>query len=523
MREIARDVAIIGGGTGGVAGALAALRMGRTVVMTEETDWVGGQFTAQAVPPDENPWIEQFGCTRSYRQLRDGIREYYRQWYPLTPEARAKRDLNPGNGFVSAICHEPRVSLAVMQAMLQPYISSGQLILLLEHVPVSADTEGDRVLAVTVRDLNDGEEIVLTAPYFLDATELGDVLELANVEHVMGAEAQSDTGEPHAVEGEAQPLNQQSITYCFALSHHPGEDHTIPRPAEYSFWQNYKADFWPDRNLSWKQTHPITLETHDRQFMQTSDDDWSLWRFRKILDVNNFVAGSFPSDITLVNWPQIDYWLSPIIGVSEEEKQKHLLGAQGLSLSFVHWIQTEAPRPDGGQGYPSIKLRGDITGTKNGLAKYAYIRESRRIKAEFTVLEQHVASAIRPEGAEKFPDSVGIGCYRIDLHPSTGGQNYIDVGSWPFQIPLGSLIPQRVENLLPACKNLGVTHITNGCYRLHPVEWNIGESAGALAAHCLQNNLTPRGVRNNENLLKDFQRVLEKQGVELDWPTIYSV
>jgi NADPH-dependent 2,4-dienoyl-CoA reductase/sulfur reductase-like enzyme len=86
MREIARDVAIIGGGTGGVAGALAALRMGRTVVMTEETDWIGGQFTAQAVPPDENPWIEQFGCTRSYRQLRDGIREYYRHWYPLTPE-----------------------------------------------------------------------------------------------------------------------------------------------------------------------------------------------------------------------------------------------------------------------------------------------------------------------------------------------------------------------------------------------------------------------------------------------------
>jgi hypothetical protein len=76
---------------------------------------------------------------------------------------------------------------------------------------------------------------------------------------------------------------------------------------------------------------------------------------------------------------------------------------------------------------------------------------------------------------------------------------------------------------LPACKNLGVTHITNGCYRLHPVEWNIGESAGALAAHCLQNNLTPHGVRNNENQLKDFQRVLERQGVELDWPTIYNV
>jgi hypothetical protein len=71
-----------------------------------------------------------------------------------------------------------------------------------------------------------------------------------------------------------------------------------------------------------------------------------------------------------------------------------------------------------------------------------------------------------------------VGSYRIDLHPTTRQRTYVDISSWPFQIPLGALIPVRVENLLPACKNLGVTHITNGCYRLHPVEWNIGEAAG---------------------------------------------
>src|SRR5574338_1694295 len=80
------DVAVIGGGTGGCAAALAALRNGMRVVMTEETDWVGGQLTSQAVPPDEHPWIEQFGCTRAYRQYRDGVREYYRRNYPLTTE-----------------------------------------------------------------------------------------------------------------------------------------------------------------------------------------------------------------------------------------------------------------------------------------------------------------------------------------------------------------------------------------------------------------------------------------------------
>ncbi len=122
--------------------------------------------------------------------------------------------------------------------------------------------------------------------------------------------------------------------------------------------------------------------------------------------------------------------------------------------------------------------------------------------------------------AELFPDSVGVGSYRIDLHPSSGGDNYLDVSSLPFQIPLGALLPRRIENLLPACKNLGVTHITNGCYRLHPVEWNIGEAAGALAAFCLARKEPPKQVRQNAKLLAEFQKRLEGDGVELHWPKV---
>ena len=113
-----------------------------------------------------------------------------------------------------------------------------------------------------------------------------------------------------------------------------------------------------------------------------------------------------------------------------------------------------------------------------------------------------------------------MGSYRIDLHPSTGGDNYIDIASRPFQIPLGALIPQRMENLLPACKNLGATHITNGCYRLHPVEWNIGESAGLLAAQAIATKRTPREIRNGEKLLKEFQAMIQGQGVEIAWPKV---
>ena len=135
-------------------------------------------------------------------------------------------------------------------------------------------------------------------------------------------------------------------------------------------------------------------------------------------------------------------------------------------------------------------------------------------------MEQHVGVEARPgaHGAEPFHDTVGIGSYRIDLHPSYR-RNYLDVNNYPHQIPLGALIPVRVENLLPGNKNLGVTHITNGCYRLHPIEWNIGEAAGALAAYCLNHDLTPRQTRNTAAHLRDFQHTLvERLGFELAWP-----
>ena len=532
-KELSVDVVIIGGGTGGCAAALAVARAGYRVILTEETDWIGGQLTAQAVPPDEHPWIESFGAMRLYRRFRTAIRDYYRQHYPLTAEARAVESLNPGNGGVSRLCHEPRVALAVLRDMLAPHISSRRIVLLTEHKPIAADVAGDRVRAVTVRSLRSGRELVLTAPYFLDATELGDLLPLTKTEYVVGAESQKDTGETHAA-AEARPENQQAFTYCFAIDYLDGEDHTIDRPAEYDFWRKYVPALkpaWPGPLLSWQMSEPITLKERKVSFDPTGPGagGLNLWLYRRIIDRKQVPAGHLRSDICLVNWPQNDYWLGNLIDVSAEEAAKHLRRAKQLSLSLLYWMQTEAPRPDGKSGWKGLRLREDIVGTEDGLAKYPYIRESRRIKAEFTVVEQHVGTEARMKAtgkprdevtAERFADSVGIGSYRIDLHPSSGGDNYIDVSSLPFQIPLGALLPRRVENLLPACKDLGVTHITNGCYRLHPVEWNIGESAGMLAAFCLRCKEPPRQVRKDRKLLADYQTLLRGEGVELEWPKV---
>ena len=94
-KELRADLVIIGGGLGGCAAALAAARNGLRVIMTEETDWIGGQLTSQAVPPDENQWIERHGGTLSYQELRNRIRDYYRRNFPLTDAAKAEPQLNP--------------------------------------------------------------------------------------------------------------------------------------------------------------------------------------------------------------------------------------------------------------------------------------------------------------------------------------------------------------------------------------------------------------------------------------------
>ena len=524
------DIVIIGAGLGAVAAALAALRNGERVILTEETDWIGGQCTQQAVPPDEHPWIETHGAPASYRSFRNEIRNYYRTYYPLTDEAKRKEFLNPGDGAVSRLCHEPRVALAILEAMLAPYISNNKLCIFRHHQVVDAKKKGNQVQEVTMINLLNKQRIQLKGAYFVDATELGDVLPLTNTAYVTGTESKAETGELHAPE-QARPKDNQSFTMVFAVDYHPGEDHTIAKPKDYDFWRNYIPEIqppWPGKLLQLSYSNPQTLVPKTLGFHPDgipTGEVLNLWNYRRILNKHNFKPGFLTGDTTIINWPQNDYMLGNLIDVSKKEFQKHIDAAKQLSLSLLFWLQTEVERPDGGKGWPGIRLNKEAVGTEDGLAKYPYIRESRRIKALFTIKEEHVGQEQRklvaqanenPNQAAYFEDSVGVGYYHIDLHP-TMQVNYVDFPSLPFQIPLGALIPVETENLLPANKNIGTTHITNGCYRLHPVEWSIGEAVGLLIHYAKKNKLTPKQVREDKKWLQAFQAFIQTQGVEIAW------
>jgi hypothetical protein len=542
-RTIRIPVFIAGGGTGGVAAALALAKRGVSCVMSEPTDWIGGQLTSQAVPPDENRWIEGHeqiqSATRSYLDFRQAVRDWYRANRSLTSSARGNPQLNPGGGWVSHLCFEPTTGHTVLRRMLAEFVDNKIITLLTQTVPVAVETSGDAIAAVTVRHHLTGQQTVIEPDYVLDATELGDLLEMGKVEHHIGAEHRDVHGELHGRTDRTDPMDQQAISWCFAIEHRPGEDHTIARPGNYEFWRDYVPPLdppWPGTLLSWTVLGGDDHSPRTFRWMpwpqEPKPNEWEMWRYRRIVDRSIHTNPESHPDVALINMVQMDYFLRPTLGVSPADQQLAFAQAKELSLCFLYWMQTDAPRFDKPDqtGYPGLKLRGNELGTSDGFAMHPYIREARRLagmriitEADVGMQQRRIQGQVRPTDppwgmAECFQDSVGIGHYRLDLHPSTAMRNSIYVEAAPFRIPLGALVPRRVTNLLAAGKCLGVTHITNGCYRLHPVEWNIGESAGHVAAYCLSTGVTPHQLCENTGHLRQLQQQLKAAGIPLAWP-----
>jgi hypothetical protein len=477
------EILIAGGGTGGVAAALAAARSGRRVVLLEETDWLGGQLTAQGVSAlDEHEYIESFGGTRSYYELRNAIRRHYGA-------------ANPGNCWVTRLAFEARVAVGIIERMLAPQVQIHR-----RTKVVAATVDGERITEVVAMGLDDGRTRAWRPELVIDATELGDLLPLSGAEHVIGAETIAQTGEPQAQPLEAKPHCVQSFTYTFACERRPqGERHVIPKPEKYEHYRD-------------SQPYSLKIEVHGGEiygeesgwleyslYEQLPGTKGGLWTYRRLVEKEN---------LTMFNWPGNDYRDRSLLDCTPIEAARALQDAKRVSLGFLYWLQQEAPE---------LKLRPDVMGTEDGLSKHPYIREARRIKALKTIVEQEVSANYQkgPRAAE-FPDSVGVGWYPIDIHRSGPDDVGASCRTKPFQIPMGALVPVRIANLIAGAKNIGTTHITNGCYRLHPVEWNIGEAAGALAAFALQNRISPAAVR--ETQLTRFQAELQEQGVPLAWP-----
>jgi len=514
--QLACDVLVVGGGLGAVAAAHEAASAGAHTCIVAPGQWLGGQLTSQGTPPDE--YFYYF--SKTYASVRDGIRSYYKANYQVKPSALGNDTelgqtvFDPGSCWVSALCHEPKVALHVINELLAPLEANGKLQIIRNQSPSGVLRSGSTVTGVGFTSNNGTPPLVVTAQQTIDASELGDLFPLAGAAYRVGGESKSETNEPDAPTN-AAPGCVQPVTVVFAMERRPeGENHRIAQPPHYDpglygLWGQWAGHFF-------------------------SPSGWSFWDYRRMLAAANFSAG-VPNDIAIINWGadgdgnpggnDFDRACGPdgcnLLDQTPAAQTAILQRAREHALGFVYWMQTDVPRDDGsGKGYPNLKLRGDVFDTPDGLSPEPYIREARRLKAVTLIREQDVRKRAGGDRAEvHYDDTVGIARYAFDLHGCAGGPAYpITQKPGKAEIPLGSLIPEQLDGLLAGAKNLGVTKISNGMYRLHPSEWNIGQAAGAAAALAIEKGVSVRQVRQDAALLRKLQhRLISQRGGPIFW------
>lgn len=488
------DLLIVGAGLGGIAAALTAADAGCTVTLVTEEPMIGGQVTTQAVSPlDEHPHIETTGASNSYQEFRRRIRAHH------------GGRTNPGGGWVSRLCFTPAAGLQVLTEMLDEHLDAGRIRLHTSYRPthVHLDASDEAITAVSF-DV-DGHEERVEARIVIDATELGDLLMLSGAEWRIGSEGREAFGESNALASGPDPLAEQSCTWVAALRIDPEARHLVAPSTRYDHW---------------REQQPFGLEIPGwdgtvhryRMFEPGPTGRPPFWTYRRVHDAAQLGG----RDVAVINWASNDYVEHGLVGNPSATRD----GARQLTLDFIHWLQTEAPRDDGGYGYPEFQLAPDVVMTDDGLAVAPYVRESRRIASSTPITGCDLLPADGYEHAPIQRDSLGTAWYHMDFHARVGHPGSAYIPTAPFQIPAHALVTQPGRgpaNLLAGAKNLAATQAAAAAYRVHPGEWGVGEAAAAVAVTALQCRRSPRTVATSGDGVLATQRFLLSRGTPLLW------
>lgn len=496
------QVAIVGGGLGAVAAVQALNGLGVPHYWIYDDEWIGGQLTSQLVPPDEHRWIEQTGRNRSYADLRTRCRSLFATVYPLKHEFGDLDRLNPGGGWVSHLAAPP----ALWHQLLSELVSRDSKSIVIKGVPRDATRDGDRLSSLEIQ--TDSGQMTIEADFFIDATETGWLWEVAQQPFLQGVDARSQFHEPNAPT-QADPLGLQPITMCAALVYDPTNRALLERHV-------------PKDRFQLPIANPITGDVLDLPFYadrSPRSGDWTWFGYRQVLDP--FVLeGIDHRATTLLNQQQTDF-VGRCYLEGRSDAHAAMTEASELTLDFVAWLQQHCPRHDGGTGYPEVALAPETAGTVFGLAQRPYVREGRRLIGLETLTERHVSKALQSEPTSKANTlSVGVGCYRIDIHERCSGHPTLDIDSVPFEIPLGCLIASETANALAGGKAISVSHIANGATRTHPTEWSVGEAAGIIAGLCAENRIDLHELFESQRSRESLGAMLHSRGVQQHWPPL---
>ncbi|MEM6500208.1 MAG: FAD-dependent oxidoreductase [Cyanobacteria bacterium P01_C01_bin.89] len=415
------DLLIAGGGLAGSAAAYEALLAGKTVCITDITDWVGGQISSQGTSAlDERPTQRsRLYFPRGYLAFRQAIENHYGR-------------LNPGACWVSASCFMPYDGHKLLFELLKdaektgkgtlkwypstvikdvtlgknPRLISGAIAI--QHQPMpNAPSLNTLPLSHTIEDAyryedsaNFTKKIVQFIPnrpdtgtgapwYVIDATETGELVGLLNVPHRLGIDPLSPW-EPSSSSQTGDAYCTQGFTYPFAMETQT-EEQTYQKPAFYDRhapYYSYELERLADFELVYTY----------RQIFSTQPD------LARPSDVRNFPI--FPGDISMQNWTwgndyrpgteqdNLIYTQAQLQATGQLEpggwlgglRTETLRRGEEHALGFFYWLvqgTTDSQLGDGvKQPQPFHTLMTGLDspmGTVHGLSKYPYIREGRRI------------------------------------------------------------------------------------------------------------------------------------------------
>lgn len=470
MNELTTDILVVGGGTGGTAAAIQAARQGVQTILVSETPWLGGMLTSAGVAAPDGNELAAF---------QTGI------WGTFVRELQHRQTGGLDHSWVSMFSYDPRIGAKIFADWVQQLPN---LKWITGQTPMEVLQQDNCITGVRFAD------VIVKAKVTLDATELGDLLALAEVPHRWGWELRSQFGESSA------PVSHNDMTQRY--------------PVQVPTWVVILQDFGIDGNAP---EIPAPPNYTSEKFTQA----WENYGAEEFLNY-----GRLPGGLFMINWPIHGNDYGEGIGrliASQDQRQQFLQEARLHTQSFAHFIQTQLGRRYGlAQNiFPHSQLPTPHSPLGGGAyALHPYYRESRRLKGLVTVREQDILPvpggqvACLPVDATGRASAIALGNYANDHHyPGIDfplkPKSIRWGGRWtgtPFTIPYGCLVPISTDGLLVCEKNISVSHIANGSTRLQPVVLNIGQAAGMAAALCVSLGCQPRdlSVRQiQEALLQD--------------------
>jgi hypothetical protein len=421
-RTVACDMLIVGGGLAGVAAAYEGLLAGQTVCLTEITDWVGGQISAQGTSALDERTTQRslLFYPRGYLELRQRIEDHY-------------DTLNPGDCWVSESCFFPADGHAILSDMLRDAARQGRgrlewfpstvvkeleqsaaqirSVTAIQHRPAAgAPPLNTQPLSQTIADWYQYENsdafdktIVQFVPspvtqgnaaptpwYVIDATETGEIIALADVPYRLGIDARSYL-EPSSSSAANDPYCTQGFTYTFAMQameapqihempsfyrrYEPYYSYELPRLADFDLVFTYRriysenpGDPDDDRNIT----------DYEVSAGDISMQNWT-WG-------NDYRPGTAQDNLILTRDQleatgqlQPNGWMGGL-------RTQTLENAEELAQGYFYWLVQGTTDSQLGEGvkqpHPEHRyLRGldSPMGTEHGLSKYPYMREGRRI------------------------------------------------------------------------------------------------------------------------------------------------